>query len=500
MRLEPLVICSLACACGGATKKPAPAWDSPEVTIPWQTSGIDWSRAPAPGPEPEFHPPAPVTFELANGMKVVAIANRRLPLVSIQLVNPLAGGVHDPADLKGLAALTADMLDESAGRWSALALAGETERLGADLSTSAGVEAAYVEMDTLATTLEPSLGLLAAVIASPSFTEADFDRVKGDRLSMIKRRRDRPASVASLLFDRLIFGGHAYALPNSGTTEAVARITREDVVQFFGNHYTPERVTAIIVGDVDPEALREVLGATLGSWQPRPIAPTEPNLLLPRSRQPRLVVCDKPGAKQSAVRLGRIGLRRSDPRYFDAVVLNTVLGGSFTSRLNNRLREQLGYTYGVRSTFWFGRESGTWRVHTSMKTESTIDGIREALQMIARLRSEDIPAEELLRNRQNLVRQFPQDFESNAAVADSFAELVVHDLPLSWYGTYRAGIGTASATRARELAAGAWTEARLVVVVVGDLKKILTGLLGLGFGDALEVDAEGNPIRSHHVP
>jgi len=500
--MRGFLVWSIAClsvACGGAAKKQASAPGADVSAVPWASSGVDWSHSPAPGPDPDFHAPEPSTFRLGNGMTVVVVANHRLPLVSMVLVNPVAGGARDPARLKGLAALTADLLDEGAGRWSALELADETERLGATLETSAGVEATYVTLDTLASTLGASLELVAAVIAKPAFSNADFERVKGDRLSMLERRRDQPRSVASLIFDRVIFGGHAYGLPNSGTTASVSQITRADAQQFYANHFTPERMSLILAGDVDPDALRDALEATLGTWQAQPIAPSEPNLVLPKSPPPRLVVCDKPGAKQSALRIGRLGFPRRDPRYFDAVGLNTVLGGSFTSRLNNRLREQLGYTYGVRSTFWFGRESGTWRVHTSVKTEKTIDAIREILKIIQVARTEEVPAEEFRRTQQYLIRQFPQDFESNTATAESFADLAVYGLPMSWYTEYRAGIDGASAARGREIAAGNWSDDQLHLVVVGDLKQILDGLLGLGFGEALVVDTEGEPIRNHPV-
>ncbi len=494
---------ALACftiGCGGAGKKSAVATpEDADRPVPWAASGIDWSAIPTPGPEPAFRTPEATTFQLGNGIRVIMVTNHRLPLASVQIVLSAAGGVRDPAELKGLAALTADMLDEGAGRWSAIALANETERLGATLDAGAGVEAAYVTMDTLTSTLEPSLALLAQVVASPHLDAADFERVKGDHLSMLRRRRDRPGSVASLIFDRVIFGSHAYGMPNSGTEATVAKITSEDVARFYSQHYSPAETTVVVVGDVAPKTLRANLEETFGSWAPRTITPLAPNLALPDSSPPRLAVCNEPGAKQSAIRIGRIALRRSDSRFFDAVLLNTVVGGSYTSRLNKRLREELGYTYGVRSTFWFGRESGTWRVHTSVDANHTIDAIREILAIVERARDEEIPADELERNKQYLVRQFPQEFESNAAIADSFSDLVVHDLPLSWYAGYRKGIEGVSAASERQLAEELWPRDQLHLVVVGDLDRVLAGLLRLGFGDALEVDPEGKPLRVHPV-
>jgi zinc protease len=215
--------------------------------------------------------------------------------------------------------------------------------------------------------------------------------------------------------------------------------------------------------------------------------------------RPHLVVVDKPGAPQSVVRYGRQLMVRRDPRYFAGLVANTALGGSFTSRLNNRLREQLGYTYGAGSSFWLGRTSGTWSAGTSLKTENTVDGVREALALIESMRTAELPADELARTKQLLVRRLPTRFETNSQIAGSLADLVGEGIDLGWYAGYAAGVDAVDADRVREFAAASWAPGDQVLVVVGDLEKILDGLLGLGFADAIQVDAEGAVLRTHQA-
>ena len=478
---------------------PAPTATDRRAEIRWQDSGIDWSARPEAANEPTYQLPVPTTLTLKNGLSVVVVENRRLPLVSMLLINPAAGSAADPSGASGLAALTADLLDESAGKWNALELADELDRLGVDLDASAATDAAVLAVDTLTSTLEPTLAIMTAIISQPSFTSADFTRVKGDRISSIKRRRDRPRTIAALVFDRVLFGSHAYGLPNSGLEATLSAITHEQVLDFYKRHYSAGAVTLVIAGDVAAATLTPMLERTLGSWQARALTAASANLTLPLSQRPRLFVYDRPGSAQSVVWIGRVTMTRRDPRYARAMVINTVLGGGFTSRLNNRLREQLGYTYGASSSFWFARHSGSWAFSSSLKTTNTIAGINEALALIEQLRREDVPATEFANNQHLIVRKLPQEFETNAGIAAAFADLVIDDLPLDFYRDFRANISAVSAAQAREYAVGNFAREDLVMVVVGDLGKILDGLLGLGFGDAVEVDHEGHPVRSHRA-
>jgi zinc protease len=474
-------------------KPDAPEPPPPVVNADWDKSGIDWSKPPTSGKPSDVQPPVPVRFTLSNGLAVMVVERPRLPIVSLELIVPHAGSQEDPAKLIGLAALTGDLMDEGAGRRDAIELAAELERQGADLGIGMRPDAARVSLDSLAETLDASLGLLADVLVEPRLQPADFDRIKRERLAALHRRRDRPASVAGLVIDRVLFGGHVYANPPSGYEATVGAISRDDAVDFWRRRWKPAGSTLIVVGAVAARDLKARLEATLGRWHGgRP--PGKPELRLPTAQPPRLVVVDRPGATQSAVLAGRILWRRDDPRIHALQVANEALGGSFTSRLMQRLREQLGWTYGSSSYFWFGRGAATWTAEAQLDTPHTAEGVRELLEVIETTRSAPPPADELARARTLLIRQLPQELETNAGAAELLAGLVLEGLPIDWYRTRSAALAKVGARDVQAAATAAWARDSLVVVVVGDLKRIRTGLLGLGLGPAIQVDPDGNLI------
>lgn len=488
-------------ACG-PKNPPADPDDNPNgttdpVAIDWSAAGIDWSRAPQPGPEPTFNSPRPTSLELSNGLKVIVIENRRLPLVSTILVGRHGGNVNDPPGKSGLAGLTADLLDEgtadldegTANR-TALEIADELERLGADLSVDASTDYMIASMDTLASTLDASLALFADVMSNPAFEQADFERIKGDRLASITRRRDSPRSVAGLVFDRVVFGNHPYALPVLGLEDEVASISLGDVTAFYRDLYAPQASTLIVVGDISASTIERRLEATLGTWKRTTLSVGQVSAP-PADNSTFIAVVDKPDAPQTVVHIGRVAMTRADPRYFTANVINTVVGGSFASRLNHRLREELGYTYGIRSSFWMGREAGSWSVRTSLNAANSLDGIVETLAIVDGARSAEIPANELDKSKQLRIRQLPQEFETNAGTASAFSDIIAYDEKLDWYERYADGIASVTAPIARTFATAEWDAKDMVMVVVGDMKTLRPQLESLGFGPIAEYDPEG---------
>jgi len=499
---SPALLCLLVASCG---PPPAPkhgggghatASDTP---VDWSAPGIDWSHPPAPGPESPFAVPTPAVSELPNGLHVVVVENHRLPLVSAQLILPGAGSASDPPRLFGLAALTADLLDEGTGTLGAMQVAAELERLGAYLQTSADTDVAAISIDSLSSTLPDALLLVSNLVRAPSLGQADFDRVKADRLSAIRRRRDRPRAVAGLVMDRVLFGAHPYAHPGAGYERTLSAITLDDVREYYRTRYAPTGATLVVAGDVVAADVDAMVAKAFGGWKRR-TAPPLPMPAVDTTARPRLVVVDNPGAAQSEIRIGRVSITRSAPSYFPARVANTVLGGSFTSRLNRRLREELGYTYGAGSSFWTGARSGTWTARSALRTDVTVAGLREALRLIQSVRTSAVPADELNRGKELLVRQLPGQFETNGQIAGSFAELASENVGLDWYRGYTAGIKGVGDADVRAFADSQWAPESLVVVVVGDLSKVMDGLLDLGLGPALELGPEGDAVRTHAAP
>ncbi len=457
--------------------------------VDWDRSGIDWSRPPAPGPEPAFTPPVADRFTLANGIEVLVVENHGLPLVSVRVVS-LRAGAREDGDRPGMAALVADLLDEGAGTRDALGFSEAVEQLGASLDVAIGEDAAVVWLDTLASTLDDSLGLLADAVVRPRFDRADVERVRGDAIEELKLRPQEPRRVAALVFDRMVLGDHPYGAPVSGYQATVGAIERDDVAGFWRDHYAPGATWIVVAGDVDRATLEATLTAKFGDWDQAAPAPVEPPPW-PAPGAPQLALIDRPGAAQSVVMIGRRGVAADDPDYFADEVVNTAVAGSFAARVNHRLREELGYTYGAYADFWRGEWGGTWAITTSLRTDVTVKGIQEALAIIAAARTEELPAGEIDRARQLLARAMPQDFETDAGIAGELVSLVVGRRPLDFHQRYVAQVRAVTAAEARAAAAARWAD--LSIVIVGDRKKIERELARLGL-PVVRYDGEGEKL------
>jgi zinc protease len=457
--------------------------------VDWAAAGIDWDHPPAPAPDVAYTPPTPETFELPNGIHVVLIPNHRLPLVSIRMVHTRAGAREDGAQA-GLASLTADLLDQGAGKLDAIELPKALERLGAHLDTGVSEDATVVWLDTLASTLDGSLALLASVTLAPHFDKDDVERVRADVIEDLKQRPQEPRRVANLIFDQLVFGDHPYGRPVSGSIDSVAALDGDDVRAFWAKHYTPTNVTIVVAGDVDRPTLEKALKQRFRAWKARALHAAKPPAL-PAAATPTLAFVDRPGAPQSVVMIGARGPSAADPSYFANEVVNTAIGGSFAARLNHRIREELGYTYGIYSQFWRGAWVGSWSASTSLETKVTRAGIDEALAILADARTAELGADELARTEQLMMRGMPQDFETDAQVAGQFAGLVAAGRPLDWYQDWTAQVEQVTAAQARDAAAAAW--ANLTIVVVGDWKAVGPELEGLGL-PIVHYDADGHVV------
>ena len=458
--------------------------------VPWESAGLDWSQPPAAWPETPFTAPVPTTFRLANGLSVVLVENHRLPLVSVRVLAQAAGSRADGAKA-GLAAFTADLLDEGAGTRGALELSEELERLGADLTIGAGPDQTQLSVDTLAETLDPTLGLLADVLLRPRFAPADVARVKAERKADLALRPDQPRLLASLAFDAIVHAGHPYAQAGAGYVGTLDKLALADVKGFWQTHYGPAATTIVVAGDVTRDRLEAMLKAHLGAWKTKvkPMA----KVAAPRPPVPVIALVHRPGAPQSVVRIGRqapTSAELAPAARAAADVANMAAGGSFASRLNSKLREELGYTYGMFSSYWRAQWAGAWYVSSSIRTDVTVPGIKETLAIIGALGTQPLPDAELAKAKALIQRSLPQDFETNGGIAGAFAALVADGRPLTAYRDLPAEIGAVDAAAAQQ-AAASWKD--LVIVVVGDRDVIGKDLASLGL-PVVEYDAEGHPV------
>ena len=462
-----------------------PVVDAPP-TVAWESSGVAWDEPPPPLPEVAFTPPIPIEFTMPNGIRVLVVENHRLPLVSVRIAVASAGSRADGARA-GLAALTADLLDEGAGKRTALELPEELERLGASLTVGAGTDHAQLTLDTMAATLPGALAVTADVLLRPTFAAADVTRVKAEHLADLATRGDQPTAIARLVFARMIYGAHPYGNSVDGTTASVTPLTRADVQAFWKRSYGPAATTIVIVGDVTVDAARALLTKSLGGWRNKVALAKAPPAAAPTA--PTLGFVDRPGAPQSVVVIGRLGPDVRDPMLAARDLINTAVGGSFASRLNSVLREQKGYTYGISSTFVRSPWGGAWRATSQVRTDATALAITDALAILADTATEPMPAVELAKAKALMIRGLPQDFETNAGIAGQYLGAVLDGRPLTYFRDLPGQLAAVTAESARDGAATAWRD--LSIVVVGDWAVIGADVTKLGL-PIVRYDVDGN--------
>ncbi len=458
-------------------------------------SGIkDWTKKPAPTTEPKFKAPVAKRLKLVNGMTLMVIENKSLPIASFVLVAPGAGAAADPAGKAGLAAFAADLLDEGAGGLTALGIAEEQDRLGATISVGVDVDVALVSVNTLSRTLDASLDLMTKILTQPAFDPKELDRVKGDRQTAIDLRRDRPREVAGIVLAGALFGhDSAYGHPGSGTRESFKGLTLADAKTFYAEHWNPAAMTLVAAGDVDAVALKKKLDAGLGAWKPAGTKPIAKVDATPKPLGKRLLVVDRAGAAQTDVRIGLVGLARKDRRYFEFEVLRTTLGDGFTSRLTQKLREEMGITYGASAAMDWNLQPGTFVIGTAIQTPDTARGLAEIVKILDDLSTNDLTAAELEKSKQNIIRALPAQFDSNASTAAAFADLAMHGLPDNYYATYADAVRKVTAKQVKEAAKALIPSSRMTFALVGDLAKIKADLAKLGLGEMGMHDAYGTP-------
>ena len=418
---------------------------------------------------------------LGNGMRLVVATVRKAPIVSATLLFE-AGASADPIDRSGLAALTARLLLEGAGTMDGAELAERFEMLGASVDAHADWDIAVASLTALTERFPSAFEALGDVVRAPSFPDREVQRLKAERISDILQLRTEPRGLADEAFDRVVYQqGSRFTFPAGGTETHVQAISREDVKAFHASRYRPGGATLVIVGDIDVDAATSLAERVLGDW--RGDSPTYVSVVdAPRAGGCAIHVVAKEDAPQSELRVGHVGVPRTTPDYFAVVVMNAILGGLFSSRINLNLREVHGYTYGAFSSFDWRRQAGPFCVSSAVKSEVTADALREVLAEIDRMRTGSVTPEELSLATSYLDGVFPIRYESAESIAAALANLVIYDLPDDWFDRYRDRV---RAVTAEEVLAAAQTRLdphALQVVVVGDPAAIRAPLEALGVG------------------
>jgi zinc protease len=433
---------------------------------------------------------------LENGLAVWAVERRGLPVVSILLLMP-AGSASDPRDRPGLAAMTADMLDEGSGTRSALEIEEAFARIGSDLTTEIGPDATVLSLTTMVRHTGRALELLADVAARPRLDATDFARVRDLRVSRVLQQRDMPSTLADRTFARLVYPNHPYGHLSMGTERALLAMVVDEVTAFYQRAFVPAGATLILVGDLDHGTLASLAAESFSGWgqavsQPQgvieseqPAGPDDPP-----APEVRLAIVSRPGSPQSELRIGHVGVRRETPDYHALLVLNAVLGGQFVSRLNMNLRQDKGFTYGVRSSFDFRRGRGPFVIQLSVVTGATVDAVGEALAELAAIRGlRPATAHELDVARTSLTRGYPRGFETTEQIARAAAQLALYHLPADHFEQFMPLVGRVDGSDVSAAAASHLAPSRSVAAIVGDDGHFAGRLASLGLGAPVFVSA-----------
>jgi zinc protease len=424
-------------------------------------------------------------------MQLVVAPVRKLPIATvIALVE--AGAVCGYKGREGVARLTAELLLEGTTETDGVELVERFERLGTSVDTSADWDGTIVTLTALHEQLGPAIELLGDVLRTPAFPQREVERLKAERLADLLKLRTEPRGLADEMFASILYEPTSrYALPEAGNEESVSAITREDVQGFYDWRYRPGGVTLIVAGDITPDEAERLATETFGDWKGS-VAEQCGASDKPARQTRALHIVSKPEAKQSELRIGNIGIPRNHPDYYAAVVMNAVLGGLFSSRINLNLREKHGYTYGAFSHFAWRRQAGPFVVSTAVQSEVTASAAREAIREIERIREERITGDELSLATSYLGGVFPIRYETTDAIAGALATLVQYGLPDDFYDTYREHMRAVSSDDVLRVAQTHVRPAAMQMLVVGDANAVQKPLEAIGFGPITVYDTEGN--------
>jgi zinc protease len=449
----------------------------------------DRSRPPALGAEQLFTFPEIRRSTLANGVRAWTVEHHQVPLVAVLALVPV-GAASDPPERPGLAAITGDMLDEGSGDRSALDVHEALGRIGAQLDLDVGHDATVLGLTTLERHLDRGLELVRDMLIRPRFEQREFDRVRDLRLNRLLQLKDMPPALADRAFTQLLYRNHPYGHLPIGSEGPLRALMIRDITTFHRRAFLPARTTVIAVGAASHEALTAAITRAFEGWTAQPAEPiAEPDTYpVPAPPAARLAVVHRGGAAQSELRIGHVALARRSPDYHAALVANMILGGQFVSRINMNLREDKGYTYGVRTAFEFRRAPGPFVLHASVQADATAAALREALAEIRAIRGErPVTRQELELGRASLTRGYPRNFETADQVARAAAQLALYDLPDNYFTSFVPTVLALNEDDVTAVAARHIDPARLLTVVVGDRDKLLPSLKALELGDVSDV-------------
>ncbi|NVJ65261.1 MAG: insulinase family protein, partial [Gammaproteobacteria bacterium] len=452
---------------------------------------FDRSVKPGSGENPSITLPAIWRTELANGIEVLGANNSETPTtaISFRIEN---GQRNEPLVKAGLASMTASMMNEATESYSSEDLSNMLQKLGSSISFSAGENYTTMTISSLTENLDRTLWIAAEKLFTPKFDEKDFKRIKDQAIEGIKFSQKQPATVASNVYSKLLYGNNSIAEPTSGTLESVANISLDDVKNFYNTQYSPEVSSVVVVSDLAEETIAEKL-KRFANWQGGDVA-KEPLQAFP-TLEKAIYLVDKPGAAQSEIRIGKRSLAYdADGEYYRAGLMNYNLGGAFNSRININLREDKGYTYGARSRFNGSADHGSYTASAGVRSDATDKSLIEFFKEIDQYQASGMTAAELDFMKNSLGQSDARRYETPSQKLGLLSRILTYDLDDDYIEEQNDILEDIELYELNELASKHLVRDDMIVVVVGDKKSILPGLEKLGY-QVIELDANAKPVK-----
>ena len=450
------------------------------------------ANPPQAGPAPQLSLPVPEIFKLENGLTVVYNYRPGLPVVAVDLVFNTGSGAN-PVDKPGLASFTANMLQQGTAKRNAMQIADEAALLGTTLFSSANMDGSSVGTSSLSKNFSGALDLVADIVLHPTFPPEEVERRRAARLAAIANDRGEPNVVVSRTGVAALFGPHhPFGYDNTGTEESNKTMSRDDMMNFWRTNYVPNNAALVVAGNISKDDLKTLANDKFGSWSAGEAA--RPQIGSPETTKAKIVIVDRPGAQQTMMRLLQLGVGRATRDYAALEVMNSELGGLFSSRINLNLREEHGYTYGASSQFVYRRSQGYFAVGGGIRTDATAPAVTEIFKEIRRMVDTPMTAEELALAKDSQSRSLPGLFEGSGEAAGALAEIFLYDLSPDYYAKLPERLSAVTSADAEGVAKKYLHPEQMILICVGDRAKIEPELKKLDLGGIEIRDADGKVI------
>lgn len=438
----------------------------------------------------DFNLPKSQEFYLDNGLRIILVTKDKLPMIRLNMmVN--AGSKYDSINKKGLSYLTSLVMDEGADNLNALQLSDEFDLLGANFNLSTDNDSINLSLQSLTDKFENALELFSKVLLKPSFKQEDFDREKKKLITRILQSKDEPDYLADQIFDKIIFGNeNGYASPVSGFKETVQSISVDEVRNFHRSFFSPSNSAVVVVGDITQSELSKLFNKYISGWENNEDSFTFLNSSTEQKK--KIYLYHKEGSVQTEIRVGHISTKRNNDDYFKRMLLNTILGGQFTSRINLNLRERNGYTYGATSRFQYYKDTAFFEVSTSAGIENSVSALKEILFELENI-CNGVTENEIEFAKSSITQKFPLNFETHRQISASLTGKILYHLPDNYFQNYINSVNAVSKSEVDQAAIDFINNDKLSIVLVGDKNLILPKLKEMSI-DVSEVNLYGEVV------